>query len=287
MSPGESSTWVTAYVGLCLRMTFRFMPKLTDCLDFIKIKFYLENSSKNDWGWGYNEKTRSDADSTALSILLLYELGAKIDERSWERLISFRQSDGGFATFDTRWQGDNWGISHSDVTPIVLKCLQLKRNKYKNLIQDGIKYIITNQLPSGLWPSYWWNTNYYSTKINVQFLEQNRVDYEKKRLLENLFRSDFEGCPFNMSQILEILVYLKVHNPLRDKITEKLCKVQDRNGSWKAKPMLRETIPEIELPWLSDSNVGHTVSDTNNIFTTASTIRALLLTHVSHPKTRF
>ena len=153
----------------------------------------------------------------------------------------------------------------------------MQNRKKTDLIYDGIEYIKSHQFPSGFWPAYWWDTFYYSTNINVQFLELSKSKYDKKSLINSLNKKGFgsEQNQFHLSQLLEILIFLDFKIELICNVVRKIIQLQEQKGFWVASPFLRETVPTASKPWLNESYSGSVASDNKHIFTTGSVIKSL------------
>jgi prenyltransferase beta subunit len=126
LEPGESDSWVTAYVGGCLSRVLLELttPGHDEALN--RAIQWLRGVMRAGGGWGYNGNCPVDSDSTALSVLLLSCSENSLPEMCYDRLLEFQRTDGGFATFERRDPANAWGVSHPDVSPVVLHALLTK-----------------------------------------------------------------------------------------------------------------------------------------------------------------
>src|SRR5260370_12146433 len=97
---GESDAWVTAHVGLRLATLPDNLSQLVPAKSLQQATSFLYACSRN--GWGYNERSPVDADSTAQGLLFLQAVGDNAPDHLPELLLGFQQRDGGFSTFKSR-----------------------------------------------------------------------------------------------------------------------------------------------------------------------------------------
>ncbi|WP_106398933.1 prenyltransferase/squalene oxidase repeat-containing protein [Actinocorallia populi] len=275
--PGVSDSWVTAYVTSCLLCA---LPDTTDAAGSRSIlgvsRDWLCQAMRADGGWAYNDCCPVDSDSTAHAVLSLSEGGVPVPDICYERLLTFQKADGGFATFDPRTRHDAWGISHPDVTPVVLRALLTRLPLSDSRIQRGLRYVVSRLQPSGLWPSYWWTTALYSTSVNVRLLEQTGTAYDRKRIGAAVQALPVQDDPFRSALAGDIVSHVCSDSSSARLIGDALVRSQHADGSWRAlTPTLRETYPRYTEPWAVDEYVGLSIVDHCHLFTTATVLRFL------------
>lgn len=145
---GESDAWATAYIGYKLRMVPNHLKSIVEdsrgrAAEWLLKKEYAEG------GWGYNDLVGSDADSTSFAIIFLDSTGRAPPYKSYKLLNEFQSNDGGFSTYKTISFKNSWGVSHPDVTPIVLIALMTRYGPRHPRIVKGIEYVRTQQTPEG------------------------------------------------------------------------------------------------------------------------------------------
>lgn len=267
LTPGESDIWVAAYVGLCLSPIATKNPELYDILK--DVAKYLQKHVNKDYGWSYNSLTRSDTDTTSHVIRFFNEIGAIIDGKSYQMLNKLQQPDGGFATFHSRGIGDSWATSHPDVTPSVLLALNCAKDVYKAELSRGIYYTLKSQRANGTWKSFWWGSDTYCTKINLECLNVcDKLDIAQLPSQKNFNLVALDNA-FDISQFIEISLLSGWSIETISMLTNKLISMQRENGSWTPSAHLKEIDP-------NNKSTDCIVSiDQNAVFTTASCISAL------------
>jgi squalene cyclase len=283
MHPGESDSWVTAYIGLCLSSLRQKLNDIRLEQSCFRASQWLLESDKEDGGWAYNGNTPCDSDSTAHAVLFLHSFRGSVPNRCYHRLLSFQREDGGFATFEPRNSEDSWGISHPDVTPVVMMALLTWLSPTHPTIQQGIRYIMSQLQRSGLWHSFWWASPLYSTLANVNLLERAAIPYDRAQVLEAVSRTPVHQDPFHWALLGEIIATLETTNLYAMRIGQALERWQRSEGSWKNFPMLRVTIRRFRAPWVEEGYTGEVISDPKRLFTTATVLQCLASIDASWP----
>lgn len=276
LEPGQSDSWVTAYVGGCLsHVPIEFaIPNSNEALN--RAIQWLRGAMRIDGGWGYNSSCPVDSDSTALAVLLLRRVGVSLPEACFNRLLEFQKEDGGFATFERGDITNSWGISHPDVSPTVLRALLTKLPSDAPAITRGLGYCLSTLGPDGLWPSYWWTSPLYATLVNIQVLAQTGTPYNRKHVLRAVCDFPlFSDNAFEWAVLGETLAVLDPGNPKLVHFGRALADAQLPHGNWQAStPILRVSDPRSLTPW-NEKDAGILVSDPNHLFTTATVLRFL------------
>ena len=275
---GPSDAWVTGYTGLSLTTLpkeFRD-PGIETAIQ--RVIPWCWAAMNSDYGWGYNSTTGSDADSTANIISFLSSYHVPIPCACYQKLISFRKDDGGFATFHTENAGDSWGDCHPDVTPVALDAFLTGNMKKDPVFIQGKKYLKKNQEPRGIWQSYWWDSYLYSTWVNLVFLERMGWDYRRNDCWNFLIKQTIPSDPFKLALyagcLFQLSGYYQNSSSLIASAVHNLTKMQLKDGSWTGFPKLRLTNNHIKKPW-SRQNSGPLFMDHQRLFTTATAIRVL------------
>jgi Prenyltransferase and squalene oxidase repeat len=278
LEPGESDSWVTAYVGLCILRVFSEEDVASAQWPILNhSREWLRNAMRADGGWGYNERCPVDSDTTAHAVLFLSKCGDTVPDVCFSRLLRFQGADGGFATFDPRERTDSWGVSHPDVSPTVLRALLARLSPSDASIQRGIDYVLSQLQPNGTWNSFWWETPLYSTVANVQLLEQIQTIYDRTRVLGAVRSLAVFEDPFRAALLGDLLATIDPGNPLAPEVIDALVNSQQPDGSWHAlSPTLRVTLSHSFTPWASTAYVGDVVSDPRHFYTTATVLRCLV-----------
>ncbi len=131
-------------------------------------------------GWGYREDVVEDVDSTAWVVLAAAAAGITaapgLIERSSEYLLSHRQADGGFATYNNHERRElstldlpAWSRSDTTVTCSALLALTRIGNDDDMLIRSGCDFV-ASRCTDGGWPSLWWRGTVYGTWLAVWVL---------------------------------------------------------------------------------------------------------------------
>ena len=270
LPPGQSSCWTTAFIGYKLRL---LPPDLAShALDARKrAAEWLLKAEFEGGGWGYNETVGADADSIAYGMLFLSSMEFGIPESAYDRLSRFRQPDGGFSTYQAQYENDSWGVSHPDVTAVVIRALLTNQFEPSSIVESGIDYVERQQNADGLWNSFWWQTPLYATAASLMLLEDAtvRLDLSQTQQRLQLFqpRNAFEAA---------LLLSCRMHAglPVHSELIDNLIDAQQSDGSWISEPMLRVTRRDCVDPWNHD-DAGARFSDPKRLFTSVLVLDAL------------
>lgn len=272
---GESESWVTAYVGLALlSLSASSVPSPT-AASVTRAADWLECAMRPDGSWAYNGFCPSDADTTAHSVCLLEAAGRRAPEECYRWLLASQRTDGGFATFNVPLAGDGWGISHPDVTPVVLEALSTRLAADHPVIKSGIGFALAHVAANSLWQSYWWTTPLYSTYVNTRALDRLGSAYDREKLLHSVLNRVMPQEFFALALLLGTVQRLNRHHELVARLTDALLDAQNADGSWDPAPMLRVTRRCHTEPWVSTGYCGEVYSDVRRLFSTATIARAL------------
>lgn len=275
LEPGVSDVWVTAYVGLALLAAAPIagIPETTAAVG--EAASWCRAQMRADGSWGYNGLVPSDSDSTAHAVLLLDALEEGVPTACLEWLLRLQRPDGGIATFARTDPTHSWGLSHPDVTPVVLQALKVWLPVSSSAFQRGLTYVRSNQQADGLWRSFWWSSPLYGTLMSVRLLESTVTPYERGKALNRAARTAPVGA-FEGALRGELLAWLGADSSTISRAAASLSATQLDDGSWPTVPMLRVTDPGSAKPW-ELTQAGSLAADQNQIFTTATVVRALAL----------
>ena len=274
LPPGQSSCWTTAFIGYKLR---QLPPDLSSSALCARKRAaeWLVQAEFEGGGWGYNETVGADADSTAYSMLFLSSMEFRIPESAYQRLCRFRQSDGGFSTYQQQYENDSWGVSHPDVTAIVIQALLANQYESSSIVESGIDYVLGQQNAEGLWNSFWWQTPLYSTAATLALLENVMACLDLSQTQQSLLlfqpRNAFEAALLLSSRVH---AGLPAHSQANLQLIDNLIDAQQRDGSWPSEPMLRVTRRDCFDPWNHD-DAGARFSDPARLFTSVVVLEAL------------
>jgi hypothetical protein len=273
---GASDAWVTAHVG------FR-LATLPEAWTSDSLKDALEAAvqflhAKWHHGWGYNNSAPVDADSTAHALLMLNATGKKPPATSIEALLSFQQSNGGFATYSTFRSSSmpqNWLISHPDVTPVVIRALAqyAADPRVAECITRAMHSMEADRLSDEMWPAFWWNLHWYTASAWVNAassIEEPLPSFHWPELMESNFKwtSDLDAA-----YLLELSTNLG-RVDIAEQVAQHLLRNQLEDGSWPRVPVLRQPKPGLHQPWKAPDDETY-YADVRGIYSTATILSAV------------
>jgi sporulenol synthase len=303
---GESTNWVTGYIGYYLT---RFAPKFIALEKAFQKIFYRQNGK----GWGYNSSIVIDADSTSWCLLFCNAHGVPSDiaRADLELLRTHQKPNGGFATYGSTAIGAHIGVSDPEklkgwcssqlcVTSIAIQVLQaygLTTNGSE--IRKAVDFVLSYQNHKGYWESYWWDGRIYGTAHSVRALSMlnkemylNHIEKAVSWLLSIQQKDggwhngvDGESQPFHTALALQTLIDYnshELHEPIKKGIHWLLLN-QLSDGSWMSHPILRVPEPDCLQPWEKiewrngSAGTGIIVKDQNRLFTTSTVLGTLAM----------
>jgi hypothetical protein len=264
---GESHSWVTAYVLTRLgefpahRLTTDIRRQIEESLD------WLLQARTPKGGWGYNESTEDDADSTSWAILALRSHGRHIPDSAEALIRRCEKLDGGIATYpDESSSGKAWKLSVPDVTAVAMNALGRAWSiELESFFQRW-------QRVDGTLSAYWWASPLYTCAALIDWLS----DAATLPLMVTFQRSIVEYKAqngFEQALLLRCLLGLRTEGV--SSAVAKLLRYQKTNGAWASSALLRLTSPEIAEPW-SMIDTGPLYFDQNEVFTTVTALSALV-----------
>lgn len=261
---GASDQWVTAYVGAALARLGRALDHGRALAAAGAAADWLMGQRTYRAGWGYNGLTGPDADSTAMALSLLAELGREVRDQDRRFLLHLWRVDG-VATFPGPGA---WGRCHWDVTPWAY--LALTRSDRSRLRRDFLRGLRENRGPDGLWRAYWWRTPLYSTFLTLEALGELGLDEPDGT------PPRFEGEVDNAFDLACAVGIGRLRGATPAELGPALRRLldwQQRDGRWPGHPNLRVTDDACYEPWVEP--VGEYYRDHEGTITTATALRAL------------
>jgi len=309
-SAGESTDWVTGYVGAILKRI-----KGTD-ETVAKSSAWLRENRFPQGGWGYHRGVVMDADSTAWCLSFLADSTADADVcvKAATALLEFHKpAEGGFSTYadpdpireymglerDTDITG--WTSSHLCVTAAAVQALLHGGwEAHAPVIQAALEFIRRRQHQEGYWESYWWDGRMYGTCQSVMALSlSGAVGVERhcrravrwlsqKQSADGGWNNGSTGISRPFYTALAVRTLIKAGSGKKAEAAVQrgiawLLREQASDGSWRSYPVLRIPFPWDHLPWeekewREDHNgSGIIIRDHHRFFTTATVLEALSL----------
>lgn len=169
LTPGPSSTWVTACVSLALIDAESPSAAQTRAVAAaVEAARAIYTSS----GWGYNQGVAADADTTAWVVRWFRRIGAVLPIDPLSCLQAYIGPGGGVRTFLNQPKYGNWAVEHVDVTPLVGLALA-EAGAPAALTERLRSWILARRNSAGTWNSFWWTFDAYATARNVEFLARS------------------------------------------------------------------------------------------------------------------
>jgi hypothetical protein len=267
---GEADTWITAYVLFRLS---GIAPSL------LTVDSKLQTDESLDWlldvrtpsgGWGYNQTTPDDADSTALAILALRRHNRQVPPEALKVLQCCLTKDGSVATYPISAARGTWTIGATEVTAATYLAVEPEYRLGEPSIMR--QYIENCRLPNKLWPSFWWLTPLYATSFMLELMADLSSAQQDLALTRTI-------STYNPTGAFETALLLLCWNRLTIKagssgIVAGLLSNQRHDGSWPASAYLRLTNTESIEPW-NQIDSGPIFLDQNATLTTATVLQAL------------
>jgi Squalene cyclase len=298
---GEGADWPTGFVGEQLATAEALLEPLERAAN------QLVRTQHDDGGWGYHAGVPTDADSTAWVLLFLRSLGrrGRPVERAASCLARHQDAEsGGIATYREappirRFMGlepstdlSGWCSAHVEVTATAGRAFATLGGQFRDRAEAAWRYVRSRQAPDGSWNSYWWTSPHYPT-LQAATLASDVNDHEALQRAV-AWASRQQGCAtarsgqteptaFALAATLALLTYGQQCNAKIHRVTRQLGSLQEADGSWPRRPVLRIPPPHVKEPsagmvWRRDAlGTGVVIADQHGIFTTAACIAALSL----------
>lgn len=294
LAPGASTLWVTAYVGAALANAGGREAALAAW------RFLRRWAAE---GWGYNQATPPDADSTAWCLGLAARLDWPPDRRveiARRFLARCTRPDGALATYPgddddiRRFVGATAGDSFAGWRGA---CICVTAAAARLGVAGPVSHdaIAGAQRPDGSWPSYWWVEDEYATAMAALALARRGDPADRPGIAraarwaagrigrEGAVASAVrpEGSAFATALALDLLAACPVDEPAGHRAALWLHETQDGTGRWPPSAGLRVPAPGMTAPdrhavWTPGGLREGAVSlDIEGAFTAATALSAL------------
>jgi hypothetical protein len=220
-------------------------------------------------GWGFNEATGPDADSTAWALTALGQAGIGAPAGAFDYLLSLRRIDGGFSTYQ---RDDGWGVSHPDVTPVAV--LALEEPQRSRVAPAALEFAAGHVDAAGTWPAFWWRGRHYSTYWNRRLFAAYHRTVPRGPMDASDGSKSIESA-FDLAWVLALAVHEEDPPAALMALARMLIGRQDGSGRWPAGADLRVTHPMCR-PGCRLA-LGRSYVDEGGMITTSSAMRALAL----------
>jgi squalene cyclase len=300
---GEASTWPSAYIGNVLQLAGAGGDAVERTADALAL------CQQPDGGWGYNEDTPSDADSTSWAVLFLTGMqeSARACHRAYTCLARHqRRFSGGVATYAEpgpvrRYMGLGrwvpfwgWCRPQIEVSAVAGRALcALASDVSRARARSAWRYVRSRQNGGGSWNSYWWVSPHFATQQAVALaLGMHDLDPVRRaaawalrvQRLDGGWGAPGEAAISSFATALSLSVLAMSGLDDRRPITrgiDALIGLQQADGGWPSHPMLRIPLPSDPSPAGDDHwrlirfDAGIVVQDQHRTFTSATCVAAL------------
>jgi hypothetical protein len=265
---GMATGWPTAAVGLAMAEAARVLPGRAAqdahaAAD--RAAEWLLRRRPYRAGWGYNEDTGPDADSTAFAIRLLRELGRPVPEHDVAWLLARWSPEGGFSTYP---RDDCWGQPHPCVTATGF--LALTPIEQASRLDPLGRGLTRWARADGSWPAYWWRTHWYSTFHFGRLIRRLGL---AGRFGEHSGVPALEPSPSEFDLAWATGVAVRRGAPQAGDWLTRLLDRQRADGGWRGGWNLRVTDPACAEPWSEPR--GDCYLDHRGSITTAAAVTVL------------
>lgn len=299
---GEASAWPSAYIGNALRLAGGDRDAAERTADALALR------QQPDGGWGYNEDTPSDADSTSWAVLFLTRMqGHDRACRHAGTCLARHQRwlSGGVATYAapgpirrymglSRWVPfRGWCRPQIEVSAVAgLAHCSLASDTSRASASAAWRYVRSRQNADGDWDSYWWTSPHFATQQAVA-LALSMGDLAPVRraaawTLRGQRHDGGWGVPGEAAASFPTALSLSVlaasgpddPRPIARGIDALVC-MQQADGGWPSHPVLRIPLPADTSPAGDDRwrlirfDAGIVLGDQHRTFTSATCIAAL------------
>jgi hypothetical protein len=264
---GESTEWVTAYAGLAAVNGAAILDHEPARTAAERAAAWLTMCRAYDAGWGFNDVTGPDADSTAFALRLLRELRRPVHEADAIWLRGRWREGEGMATFDD--DRTAWGHAHPCVTAAAFSGLTAMQRRI--LAPSAAAILHRTRRADGTWNAYWWRTNHYSTWQHLRLARELGLDgWPDLRVVSS------ERPATALEQVLAFGIDELRSAPAEGRLESlrAISALQRGDGTWPPSRDLRVTDPDCAAPW--SHPCGALYEDVRGIFTTATVAHVLI-----------
>lgn len=277
----ESNEWASAFIATALVEACgrRASRAATDAMS------RLARQQRPDGGWGYDNASVSDADSTAWVLRLHARFGG-LEGDSAARAAAFLSShekSGGIATYREEadlsvfaivtpdMPDEGWKQAHCCVTAAAAPFVDW----------DVRPYLAAEQAADGSWRSYWWCHGAYPTALCSEALANDtayaaNVDAACAWAMREAAHPELND--FDAAWCLRILLLRPQNDAARlaaMRMVERLRQRQSPDGRWRTGALARFPMPDLLFADLDSSDRIFPFQDQHGLFTTAAVVAAL------------
>lgn len=299
---GEASTWPSAYIGSALQLAGADRDAVELTADAIAL------CQKPDGGWGYNEDTPSDADSTSWAVLFLSRMQGHDSacHSALRCLVRHQRLSGGVATYAEpgpirqymglgHWMPfRGWCRPQIEVTAVAGRAFAALAHEVSGAnARAAWRFVRSRQNESGSWNSYWWVSPHVATHQAVALaLSMGDLDPVRRAVAWVLRGQRRDGgwdipgkvaiSPFATALSLSVLTASRLgdRRPAVGAV-DALIRLQQADGGWPSQPILRIPLPADPRSIGDDRwrlfrfDAGIVVEDQHDMFTSATCVAAL------------
>jgi len=275
----ESNEWVSAFVAAALaeadgRRVFR---AAADAMS------RLATQQRPDGGWGYDDASEPDADSTAW-VLRFYARFGGLGGEAVARATAFLRShakSGGVATYRDSADLTSFAVVMPDLPQEGWKQAQCCVTAAAAPFVDWnvLPYFAVQQSPEGCWKSYWWHNDAYPTALCAEVLATS-ASYARNVDAACAWATREAAHPelndFDAAFCLRILLLRPEDVAMRRTARQIVERLRERllpDGRWQTGALARFPMPDILAPEAGDRSTPF--QDQHGLFTTAAVLAAL------------
>ena len=236
LEPGLSLSRTTAYVGFCLSIS----PMSRKYISAIKSAATALHRIVSELGWGYNQNTSVDADSTSWALRFLARLDYFESLDPVSMLKRYICPNGAVKTFLDESKFGRWSQPHEDVTPVLGLAL-IETGASSEIIQSVRCAVLDTWYRKEEWSAFWWKDNVYAWAQNLNFLKVSVgiIPCIKKRSYLWVEEWDSDVNAFNISCLIYTIAILEMtSSDAFHKYFYRLLMPQNKDGSWPSSKVL-------------------------------------------------
>ncbi len=263
LAPGRSEAWTTACVGYALLAASRWASTSRAPLDRAAAALL---AARRPGGWGYNNKTACDADSTSWVIRFLARHEALGDVPAAGVLSPYVTATYRIRTFASFDRFGSWATEHDEVAPMAGLALLAAR---EDALVARIRAAVLDSWAERGWRPFWWQGRSYVCAQSLEFLSltggiPDEVSESERHFLAALSPST---SAFDTAQRLVAALHVNamvqashLHGALID--------LQCSDGGWPGSPVLL-------VPHQGEPSVFEIACDDRRLLTTAVSLMAI------------
>lgn len=265
LEPGAGVSWPTALAGLALVGEPHYRLALERACRALE-------ALRRPEGWGYNQRTACDADSTAWALRLLAACPRGQNAPDPGVLARYLDHSGECRTFVPHSRFGSWGDAHPDVTPVV-GLAWVECDSGSRIAGPVRRAVLRHWSAERGWPCFWWTTTTYTSARSLELLAATGGIPSVIATLESARLGSGGGCTsvFELAQRLAGAAALGCERaPWGEAAARDLVSLQLADGSWPPSWTLR--VPSQHRA--GDNGIGH--ADTARVVGTAHAVLSLV-----------